>query len=611
MNLSFLSRLSYLIQGQRYRLALLMGLFLVSSSLESVGIGLIGPFIAVASQPEIIHSTMGISQAYSLLGFTSERNFLILFGLLIIFVILFKNGFVFLVQRQIFVFGYDQQNNLRSRLMNAYLRVPYPFHLKHNTSTLIHNVAGETSKFSHALLLPLVFSLSHLTVILALIALLAATNIFATLSVTGILLLVFLIVSLFKKRIAVWGQNGSKAESETIRIINHSLGGIKETRLFGCESYFEKQFSKASKQLSSSAANTQIFSSLPRYLLEVFIITFLISFVLISLVLSDNIQSAIATMSVFGFASFRLLPAASSVLGGYTSIKNNAHVVDKIYLDLLEVDKVNAVSSYSEIEYLHTRQQSHPQTRNSQKVSFNHEICLNGVTYYYPATSAAALTDVSLNVKKGESIGIVGKSGAGKTTLVDVILGLLEPQSGDIQVDNVSVLQNIRHWQNMIGYIPQSIFLIDDTIERNIALGIPDEEIDREKLNKSIKAAQLADLLADLPDGGETMVGERGVRLSGGQRQRIGIARALYYERDILVLDEATSALDNETENLVSQAISALSGDKTMIIIAHRLTTLRHCNRIYGMAKGRITKVESYCEMMEGADKETARSSVM
>lgn len=223
---------------------------------------------------------------------------------------------------------------------------------------------------------------------------------------------------------------------------------------------------------------------------------------------------------------------------------------------------------------------------------------LDRVTYRYPSSSEIALKDISMVIPKGESIGLIGKSGAGKTTLVDVILGLLTPESGGIRVDDVSVINNLRSWQNAIGYIPQSIFLIDDTIKHNIAFGVADEEIDEGKLYKVIQAAQLTELIEELPDGLETMVGERGVRLSGGQRQRVGIARALYHEREILVLDEATAALDNETEGLVTDAIKSLSGTKTIIIIAHRLSTIAHCDRIYSLEKGEIARSGSYQEVV-------------
>jgi ABC-type multidrug transport system fused ATPase/permease subunit len=271
-----------------------------------------------------------------------------------------------------------------------------------------------------------------------------------------------------------------------------------------------------------------------------------------------------------------------------------------LYLDLKEIDQQTknrpdlefdskAVSSFS------LRNPEVPTMHLTKRVD------LKNISYRYSGTSEPALKDISFSIEKGQSIALIGKSGAGKTTLVDVILGLLEPDSGDITVDSVSIYDKLRSWQNLVGYIPQSISLLDESVERNIAFGVPDHLIDSDRLNKVIKAAQLEELIEQLPDGIKTSVGERGVRLSGGQRQRIGIARALYFEREILVLDEATSALDNETESLVTEAIRALSGTKTMIIIAHRLTTVEHCDRIYLLEKGRIVQSGSYQEVVIGA----------
>ena len=270
-------------------------------------------------------------------------------------------------------------------------------------------------------------------------------------------------------------------------------------------------------------------------------------------------------------------------------LRNNKPTLDRIYLDLKELETPESQ------QYLGMSKKT-----NADKHTqiFADQIVIDKLNYSYPQSSTNSLIDVSLTIKKGESIALIGKSGAGKTTLVDIFLGLLIPQSGDIQVDGVSVYSDLRAWQNLIGYIPQSIFLMDDTIERNIAFGIPDENIDKQKLDNAIKSAQLAELIEQLPEGVQTFVGENGVRLSGGQRQRIGIARALYHESEILVLDEATSALDNETESLISEALKELGRTKTMIVIAHRLTTVEHCDRIYEMSNGKIVRCGSYQEIV-------------
>jgi len=304
-------------------------------------------------------------------------------------------------------------------------------------------------------------------------------------------------------------------------------------------------------------------------------------------------------LSVFAVASIRMLPAASALLGSISTVRSYRYIVDKLYFDLKEVESKKLVTNLSG-SVVKIASSKKAWSEEPQAMSFTNRVALQQVSYRYPNSNKSAIRDVSLTIKKGQAIALIGKSGAGKTTLVDIILGLLNPEGGDIQVDGVSIYHDIRQWQNLIGYIPQSIFLMDDTVERNIAFGVPDEQINSQRLQKALEAAQLSQLIADLPEGVKTWVGERGLRLSGGQRQRIGIARALYHEREILVLDEATSALDNETEGLVNEAIKSLSGQKTLIIIAHRLSTVEHCDRIYLMEQGTIVKEGSYEEVVLG-----------
>ncbi|MBE9069077.1 ATP-binding cassette domain-containing protein, partial [Leptolyngbya cf. ectocarpi LEGE 11479] len=341
---------------------------------------------------------------------------------------------------------------------------------------------------------------------------------------------------------------------------------------------------------------------LPRVAIEAILVIFLVLFVSISLVYSEGgIQELTAVLGVFAVAGMRIIPSSSMFLQSLASLRNGTHTLDVLYHDLREIEtyiaqndqKMSLIQKSSEVK-ANDKAENH-------SLSFNSSIQLNQVTYNYPEVETPALNNLSLNLKKGQSIAFIGKSGAGKTTLVDLILGLLVPNGGDVRVDDVSIYKDIRAWQNLVGYIPQTIFLMDDTIERNIAFGVPDDLIDHTKLQKAIEAAQLGEFINSLPENINTVVGERGVRLSGGQRQRIGIARALYHEREILVLDEATSALDNETEQLVSESISALAGTKTLIIIAHRLSTIEKCDYVYMLQSGEIIKSGSYQEVVSAS----------
>ena len=280
-----------------------------------------------------------------------------------------------------------------------------------------------------------------------------------------------------------------------------------------------------------------------------------------------------------------MLPATGNTIGCISVIRYNIHSLDSLYSELKEAERFEQQSKVA-----------NPQSTLSsiEKLGFQNQILIENLVFKYPNAETNALNSISMMIEKGHSIGLIGKSGSGKTTLVDVLMGLLSPQSGDILVDDVSVYTKLRAWQNLIGYVPQSIFLIDDTLERNIAFGVPDNQIDHERLTKAVAAAQLTEVIERLPMGLNTAVGERGVLLSGGQRQRVGIARALYHEKEILVFDEATAALDNETENLITDATKSLSGSKTIIIIAHRLSTIEHCDRIYRLEHGEITQSGNY-----------------
>jgi ABC-type multidrug transport system fused ATPase/permease subunit len=590
--ITYLSKFLYILSDKK-GLLLLVLLSLTASVLETFGIGLIGPFVTLASNPKFIEERPWLNRIYTTFGVQSIQHFVVLLGLIIILIFCVKAYLNFRIQRFTFRFGYDRQSKLSSKLLHTYLNVPYTFHLSRNTSVLIQNIINETGVFTNQVMLPLLLSVSNLLVVVALVVLLARTDLIATVMVFGILLVAFLIFYRLKDKLARWGKDVSQSHEEMIRIINHALGGLKETRVIGCENYFEQQMQQQGDRYAKSLSSSLAVGTLPRYLIEIVLITFLVGLASFYLMANYSDRDLTAVLGVFAMAAIRLIPSTSGLMGTFGSLKQTTYSLNKIYYDLREIENLDLPGRES-------NQLASVRNLKLQIWDFKHQIELDQVTYRYPNSSDPALSKVSLSIKKGQSIGLIGRSGAGKTTLVDIILGLLTPESGDIRVDGQSIYQDIRAWQNMIGYIPQSIFLMDDTIERNIAFGVPDHLIDSVRVSQAISSAQLNDLIEQLPEGVKTNVGERGVRLSGGQRQRVGIARALYHEREILVLDEATAALDNETESLVSQAMSALGGTKTLIIIAHRLSTIEHCNCIYMMEKGHIVKSGSYQEVVLG-----------
>ena len=595
--MKYLSKFLFVISEAKVKLLILILIFVFSSLMDTLGIGLVGPFLWLVSHPESLHKITLLSWIYTNLGLNSNGQFITIVGLLLVAIFCIKSFLYFLARSYIYKFTFNQHAKLILRLLNGYLSIPYSFYLSRDTASLIQNIILETQTFSYQSLLPILESISNLTTTIFLILLVAKVNLLLFVMILGIILPIFFLFLKMKNLAKKWGQQQSEAYHEMIRIINHALGGVKETYVIGCQSYFEEQMSWQANKYSSALSNYLSFLIIPRLTIETIFIIAIVLFICISeIIFTQKIENIVPILSVFAVASIRLLPAVSQSLSAMGQLQAGSYALDMLYADLKNINNFNQASGIkpdSALKIPLTFEQL-----SKKAMSFSNSIDLKNVTYYYPGSDKAAIENISLTIKRGQSVAFIGKSGAGKTTLVDIILGLLESIEGDILIDGVSIYQNLRSWQNLIGYIPQSIFLIDDSIERNIAFGVLDHLIDTEKLDRAIRNAQLTELIEQLPDGIKTAVGERGVRLSGGQRQRIGIARALYHEREILVLDEATAALDNETESLLTEAVNSLSGMKTIIIIAHRLTTIKHCDCIYVMQKGRIVRSTTYNEVL-------------
>jgi ATP-binding cassette, subfamily B, bacterial PglK len=593
----FLSKLLYLTKGHHKALMVMIATFLFISALEVLGTGIVGPFIAVATYPDLIRSNSWLTLVYKTLNCSSDQQFLIILGGIVITAFYAKAFLGFLAQKEVFRFGYTLKGDLSCKLMRAYLAAPYSFHLNINSATLIQDILSTTDNVCLGVVMNILTSTSNLLITIALMTLLVKTNILALVLILMMGIVMFGLLKVLKKPLTHWSKEGWEASGAMIQILNHGLGGLKETRVIGCESYFNRQMEQQTVKFATNLTLTQGYGNLPRYAIEAFMLTFLVGFTLLFVSLNQKDQNLSGVLGVFALASIRLLPASGNLISGLNIVRANTFAVDKLFFDLKNLEKENAdINDHEKSNKISSRLFG----AKGAVIPFEEQITLEKVTFQYPNTNLKALNDVSLTIQKGQSIGIIGKSGSGKTTLVDVVLGLFKPQSGDIKVDGVSVYRDLRAWQNLLGYVPQSIFLIDDTLERNIAFGVPDHAIDPDRLKNAIEMAQLSDVVDRLPNGIHTMVGERGVLLSGGQRQRVGIARVLYHEREILVFDEATAALDNETEHLVTEATKALSGNNTIIIIAHRLSTIEHCDRIYQIEQGEVIKSGSYQEVVLG-----------
>jgi ABC-type multidrug transport system fused ATPase/permease subunit len=552
---------------ERRKAAAVLLLMFIGMLLETLGVGLVIPALALFTRNDIAHANPALQTFLNAIGNPSQTD--LVFGgmLVLVGVYLIKTLFLaFLAWRQThFAFGVQAQ--LSQRLFAIYLSQPYTFHLQRNSAQLIRNVFNEVNLFTFNCLLPGMLVLTESLVMIGLCGLLLLVEPIGTL----VLVMMFggaawSFNKLTRSHITRWGKARQSHDGLRLQHLQQGLGGVKDVKLLGREGEFAKQYAEHNLHSSKAAQLQATLQQLPRLWLELLAVSALAILVIIMLIQGRALNGILPTLGLFAAAAFRLMPSVNRVLTSVQSLRYGLPVVETLS-DELEL-KEGAVS-----------------TSISAGV-FNNVVEFADVSYSYPQAASYSLAQISLAIRRGESIGFVGASGAGKSTLVDILLGLLQPDSGEIKVDGRNIQENLRAWQSQIGYVPQSIFLTDDTLRRNVAFGLPDEVIDDDAVKKAMEAAQLEDFLSELPEGFETVVGERGIRLSGGQRQRIGIARALYHDPAVLVLDEATSSLDMATEQGVMEAVKALQRKKTVIIVAHRLSTIEHCDRVYRLQGG-------------------------
>jgi ATP-binding cassette, subfamily B, bacterial PglK len=480
-----------------------------------------------------------------------------------------------------------RNHHLSKKLLSKYLSSPYSFFLKRNSSELTKRVLDEVNRFTYSYLMAfmdvLIFG-ATLIIIMVTILVIDFTASISAIAVFGLLygLLMFYLRNKLK-------QKGEEAvESNRLRYLytTESLASIKTTKVLGKESYYIDEYDKASYLFAKNNAFSTIISTLPRYVIEAVAFGGLMLFIVIQLALGRSLDSLIPIVGVLGLAGYRMLPALNQTFGAISNVIFNVPIVDKIYEEMIEESEFDSLVD----------QQTEP-------IQFNESISLNKISFTYDETQNFKLSSISLEIKKNQVIGFIGETGSGKSTLIDILMGLLKPHSGSIKVDHQQIDQkSVRGYQKLIGYVPQDIYLSDDTLEKNIAFGVKAEDIDKDLIKKAAQTAAIDQFIEnELEEGYQTFVGERGVRLSGGQRQRIGIARALYHQPEIIVFDEATSALDNQTEKEVLKAIKNASKDRTVIMIAHRLNTLKDCDLIYKLDKGQIVFSGTYQDVIKNA----------
>ena len=565
---NYLGKIFYLIGDDLKKLPWMLVLFLTLSLLEVIGLSFIIPYISLIINPEALSNNYFYDLVIENID-NSTENILILFGLILILIFFIKTTLSIIINHKILSFSNNKGANLRRNLLRYYQKMEYQDYLQRNSSEYIHSIQVLATQFSQNTMVAVLKFMSEGLLVLTILVFLALTNIVA-------LITIFLLIStfiyfydfIFGNRIKKNGSEINKYQIKTITGVNEAITGFKEIRVLGKEDYFNENVAKMAINYAKSYTSVLVLSSVSRYILEFILILFIVMMVLLSIYSNKDLLMLVPTLTVFGVASLRLMPAANTFSQGLAQLRFGYNSTNIIYNDLVNSEKVNVSKFTPEVG------------------SVFRDIKLENVSFSYGVN--AIFDNVSLTISKGDSIGIIGSTGSGKTTLINIMLGLLAPSSGNIILNNVIIENNSNPLKGISAYIPQNIFLVDDSVKKNVALGILDDEIDEEKVFESLKAARLLDLVNGLPDGIETIIGENGNKLSGGQRQRLSLARAFYYNRQLLIMDEATSALDNVTEQEIAKELKALDGKITTIIVAHRFTTLKDCDHIYEITNGQV-----------------------
>ncbi len=562
-------------RADKFKLVGLVVLMIIGSVLELLAVAVFNPFIEVMMQTSSIADDSFLQFFFQHTNIDSVEGYLIALSFIIAVIYVVKNVYLTFEQNAILSFSYRTRMNLATRLLTTYMNEPYTFHLSKNIAEMQRCLQTDTSQFMSLINSCLQLAVEFVTC-LALGVYLFHTSHSITVLIgllLGLCVFIFFIIS--KKVSSKLGRQNEFYNAKLFQWINQSLGGIKEVKILQREKYFIDSYRTNYKKVIWGARVNELLAAVPKYIVETVAIVGLVLAIIVKLLFGHGaLETFVPQMAVFAVAAFRLLPSVGKINAYVNNVMYTKASLDMIYQDLCEIEKNKPI----EVEW----------EGKTENWKFMKGVFAEHITYHYPDSDTEVLHDITLEIPKGKTVALIGPSGAGKTTLADIILGLLPPVSGVVRMDDKNIYENLRSWRQKLGYIPQSIYLSDDTIRNNVAFGIYEDQIDDDAIWKALEKAQLKDFVQGLEKGLDTYVGDRGVRLSGGQRQRIGIARALYHDPEILVLDEATSALDSSTEQAVMESIESLQGLKTMVIIAHRLTTIKNADLIYEVVDGKV-----------------------
>lgn len=558
-------------KNDKIKILILIFLSVIGALFETLSIGVVLPFVNVIMDTTMLKDYPFL---WNIVKGLSPSSIIYLSIGLLLFMFVFKNVFVgFLIYFQA-RFSFNRQIQLSKRLLKSYLLKPYNFFFSKNLAELQRNFNTSMYNIISGILLPAISMFSEILVVLFIFLLLIIIDPISTLIAVSTISFTMLFIYIKQKKVMFRaGKTLQDASYEQLKWINQSLLGIKEVKIRHNHEFYIENFYKYGKKYASASIFNNVMSQFPRLIIELIAIISLCMVLLVSMLMGKDLVTMLPTMSLFAVGAYRIMPSFNRVLTYINSIRFCSPALQNVYDDLMESKNV-------EVE----------QEDMTKNMRFESEITVSDLSFRYKAESDYVIDCASFSVKKGSRVGIIGESGQGKTTLLDLLLGLLKPEKGQILVDGVNIEENLEAWHKMIGYVPQNVYLIDDTIVNNVALGIPEEKIDRDKIKDILNMVKLKEYVETLPQKEETLVGDNGMLLSGGQRQRIAIARALYNDPEILVMDEATSSLDNETEAYINDTINSIGSNKTLIIVAHRDTTIAGCDEIYRVEKGKIIR---------------------
>lgn len=562
---------------QKRQMFLLVPLMLIGAALETASIALVLSVVTAIVTPDGVQSNKFVGFVYDAFGFTSVTTFTVVVMVLLILAFVLKNVYLFFQWKIQYAFVYRNQFDTSEKMLKSYLRRNYEYYLYADTAIVQRSITSDVNNM-YGLILSLLTIASEAIVLVSLVVVVFLVEPVMCVVIGGLLLVTMAVITkVLKPVMHKAGQDNQDFYALLFKWISQIVQGIKEVKVTAKEQYFVNEYKKCGKGYVNAVEKYSLYNNTPKLLIETVCVGGMIGYLLVLVLSGQDISSKIPSLSAFAFAAMKLMPSANKINNQLNAISYFEpflmHVSDNLKDD---INQKNTDMSFAD--------------KVDTKLDIKNGIYLKNISYKYPKTDRYIFDDASMDIPIGAAVGVVGQSGSGKTTVVDILLGLLQLESGAVYADDTNTAEHYREWLGNVGYIPQMIYMLDGTIRQNVAFGVATEDICEERVWAVLEEAHLADYIRSLPDGLDTEIGERGIRISGGQRQRIGIARALYNDPEVLILDEATSALDNDTEAAIMESINALHGKKTLIIIAHRLQTIEKCDIVYRVKDGKITK---------------------